>query len=142
MTVGLPKEFHGAVEQGGGGGNTAPPAAQPQKNFPMAREQSRNWVFTLNNYTDDDIKDITTWTDRGVEGVGYGKEVGDSGTPHLQGFLVFTKKVSLSTVKDLNGRMHIERMRGKLTQSIAYCSKQDSLTILGKCWAPSAPVAL
>lgn len=98
----------------------------------MSYGQSRNWVFTLNNYTEEEVKDIETWTDKGVEGVGYGKEVGENGTPHLQGFLVMAKKSALSTVKKLNPRMHLERMRGKLTQSIAYCSKQDNLTIIGK----------
>jgi len=98
----------------------------------MSYSQSRNWVFTLNNYTEEELKDIETWTDKGVEGVGYGKEVGANGTPHLQGFLVMTKKSAMSTVKALNSRMHLERMKGKLTQSIAYCSKQDSLTIIGK----------
>jgi len=98
----------------------------------MSYSQSRNWVFTLNNYTEKELKDIETWTSKGVEGVGYGKEVGENGTPHLQGFLVMTKKSAMSTVKTLNSRMHLERMKGKLTQSIAYCSKQDSLTIIGK----------
>jgi len=118
----------------GWGGNTRPPTPgiRHKKIFPMARSQSRNWVFTLNNYTEEEVKDIETWTDKGVEGVGYGKEVGENGTPHLQGFLVMTNKSALSTVKKLNPRMHLERMKGKLTQSIAYCSKQDTLTVIGK----------
>lgn len=99
----------------------------------MSYSQSRNWVFTLNNYTEAEIKDIETWTDKGAEGIGYGKEVGENGTPHLQGFIVMQKKCAMKTVKELNKRMHLERMKGRLTQSMAYCSKQDSLTIVGKC---------
>jgi len=99
----------------------------------MARAQSRNWVFTLNNFTDEEVKDISGWNEeKGVQGVGYGKEVGENGTPHLQGFLVMKNKCSMSTVKKLNSRMHLERMKGRLEQSITYCSKQDSLTIIGK----------
>jgi len=86
----------------------------------------------LNNWTEEDCKDIETWIDRGVEGIGYGKEIGENKTPHLQGFIVMKKKCGLKTVKELNKRMHLERMKGRITQSIAYCSKQSDLVKFGK----------
>lgn len=64
--------------------------------------QSTNWVFTLNNYTDDEvikigglIFDEKPWDHNSskVRGVAYAHEVGEKeGTPHLQGFLQLTKK--------------------------------------------------
>jgi len=113
-------------------GNTGPLfAILHQKNM---SKQSKNWVFTLNNYTEEDIKDIETWIAKGVEGVGYGKEVGANGTPHLQGFIVMQDKATMHKVKKLNQRMHLERMKGRITQSIAYCSKQAELVTVGKCF--------
>jgi len=79
------------------------------------------------------VKDIETWDEtKGVQGVGYGKEVGENGTPHLQGFIVMLKKCGMATVKALNKRMHLEKMKGRIEQSVEYCSKQDSLTVIGK----------
>lgn len=93
--------------------------------------KSFNWVFTLNNYTEAEIKDIETWTSKGAQGVAYGKEVGENGTPHLQGYIRMKTRVCMKQVKELNKRMHIEKMRGKLQDSEKYCSKQSELTIIG-----------
>jgi len=94
-------------------------------------KQSRNWVFTLNNYTEEEVKGMDGWLEKGVEGIGYGREVGENGTPHLQGFIIMKEKATMHKVKKLNQRMHLEKMRGRITQSIAYCSKQDQLTVIG-----------
>lgn len=102
-------------------------------NSKMARQQSKYWVFTLNNYTEEELKDISSWTKTGVKGVAYGKEQGENGTPHLQGFIVMEKRCELGTVKKLNKRMHLERMKGNIRQNEDYCSKQDNLTVIGKC---------
>jgi len=98
----------------------------------MSRNQTRNWVFTLNNYTESEIKDMETWTDKGVQGIGYEKEVGKEGTPHLQGFIVMNKKASISTLKTLNKRMHLEPMKGRIDHNITYCSKEGNFTKIGK----------
>jgi len=91
--------------------------------------KSKNWCFTLNNYTEEDIKDIALWE---CKGVAYGKEVGENGTPHLQGFVCFKNQVRFQTVKDLHAKAHWEIMHGRLDQNKAYCSKQGELTIHGK----------
>lgn len=73
---------------------------QPQRS--KKQTQSTNWVFTLNNYTDDEvikigglIFDEKPWDHNSskVRAVAYAHEVGEKeGTPHLQGFLQLTKK--------------------------------------------------
>lgn len=102
-------------------------------------DQSSNWVFTLNNYTEQEVADISTWVNKGARGIGYSKEVGESGTPHLQGFICMTKKCGLKKIKALNNRMHIEVMRGKIKDSEKYCSKQASLSIIGDMPTEKAP---
>jgi len=91
--------------------------------------KSKNWCFTLNNYTEADEKDISLWE---CKGVAYAHEIGDSGTPHLQGYVCFKNQVRLATCKELNNRAHWEIMKGTLTDNQKYCSKQGQLVVHGK----------
>lgn len=104
-------------------------------------KQSSNWVFTLNNYTEEDLKDLTTWTEKGAGGVAYAKEVGASGTPHLQGYVHMKSKARLKKMKELSKKCHWEVMKGKLIDSEKYCSKQGQLVILGKYNRSGAPAS-
>jgi len=57
--------------------------------------QTKCYVWTLNNYTEEEIFEISTSvfnTTKKIEYICFGKEIGDSGTPHLQGYLELTKK--------------------------------------------------
>jgi len=83
------------------------------------------FVFTLNNYTDAEEMSIKTITN--VKWLIFGKEIGENGTPHLQGACVIGKQLALSTIKRFPGlsRAHIEKMMGTPQQSLLYCSKED-----------------
>ena len=96
-----------------GGGNTKSPPAP-----------SKKWTFTLNNYTDEEV-DVFCSNCSKVGQYFFGKEVGESGTPHLQGFVeFFAKKRPLAVFKGLGlDRIHWEKMRGTIDQSIVYYSK-------------------
>jgi len=56
-----------------------------------------------------------------------GKEVGENGTPHIQGAAVLGKQTAFSTIKKIPGmvRAHIEVMHGTPHDSLVYCSKED-----------------
>lgn len=85
---------------------------------------SRNWVFTLNNYTEQDIQDI-----KDCEALTYlvfGFEIGESGTPHLQGFCIHEKKTSLGVMKKIIPKAHWEMARGTAVQAAAYCKKDGN----------------
>ena len=58
-------------------------------------KQNVNWVFTINNPTEDD--NPQRWD--GVRYLVYQKEKGKEGTQHYQGYVVFEKKKSLGGVK-------------------------------------------
>lgn len=52
-----------------------------------------------------------------------GKEVGEEGTHHLQGYIVFKDTKRLSAVKKINARAHWEQSKGTTTDNYNYCSK-------------------
>lgn len=83
--------------------------------------RSRYWCFTLNNYTEEDITNITILRCDYV----FQEEKGENGTPHLQGILMFKNACSFRSVKKKIPRAHIERCKNKLA-SIKYCSKPDT----------------
>lgn len=95
-----------------------------------------NWVFTWNNYSEDDIKYLYSLVPDKVRYLAFSKEVGASGTPHLQGFLNLAKNQRFSFVKKLLPKCHIENMKGRMDQNEAYCSKQTELTEIGEKPSP------
>jgi len=98
------------------------------------RIRATRWCFTLNNYTAAEIKslDVKTSDKQLCSYIVYGKEVGDSGTPHLQGYLELTSKRELSTVKLVVGnRAHIECAKGTSKQASDYCKKDGAFTERG-----------
>jgi len=61
----------------------------------------------------------------------YGKEVGDSGTPHLQGFICHKQPKSLKQVIKAIPGAHIEVMLGRVDHNVTYCGKDGDTVILG-----------
>jgi len=94
---------------------------------------AKNWCFTLNNYTEDDIKRLSELVDAGkAEYLVFGKEVGDSGTPHLQGFITLNRKGRLASVKKLIGsNPHLEIARNVIA-SVQYCKKEGDWVEFGQ----------
>jgi hypothetical protein len=93
------------------------------------RVQVKNWCFTLNNYNDENINAIDSIDCLYVV---YGKEVGENGTPHLQGTICFALKKAFQKVKDLlTGNPHLESTK-KLIESITYCKKDGNFVERGE----------
>lgn len=88
---------------------------------------SKRWCFTLNNYDETELVSLRqSLSQKEIRYAIFGKEVGDSGTPHLQGYLSSTKAKRLSGVKKLVGdRAHVEVAKGDERQNRSYCSKSD-----------------
>lgn len=94
-----------------------------------APPRHRNWVFTLNNYTEPQRLTINEYaSSRVVEFCVYQPEVGASGTPHLQGLFIFREAIDRDTIRGNLGvrGIHLEIMRGTLEEAEAYCTKEDS----------------
>lgn len=65
-----------------------------------------------------------------------GKEQGEEGTPHLQGYIVFKNKKRFSTVKQFVGaRAHVEpkSKRSTPTEASDYCKKDGDYQEFGEC---------
>ena len=92
--------------------------------------QSKRWVFTLNNYAESDFAHFHDAPDRAY--VIIGKEVGESGTPYLQGYITFHKNKRLSPVKIIHPRAHWEIARESTYECIKYCSKDGDFHEVGE----------
>lgn len=99
--------------------------------------KSKYWVFTLNNYTQEDYTTLSEA--RNNEEIGYlvaGREVGESGTPHLQGYVEFKRRIrgrTISTILPCLTRAHFELRRGTAEQAAQYCQKEDNNCIEFGC---------
>lgn len=83
----------------------------------------RNMIFTLNNYSDDEIAIIKTKFKYNY--LVFGFEVGEEGTPHLQGYVEFKNSVLFSTLKNKLPRAHWDKRRGTPKEASDYCKKDD-----------------
>lgn len=94
----------------------------------MPTLQARFWCFTLNNYSDAELQRYSELTllPGGPNYLLFGREVGESGTPHLQGYIEFPSKKGFGAVKALLGeRVHLEKRRGSQQEATDYCRKSD-----------------
>lgn len=89
--------------------------------------RKRGWVFTVNNYTEADEKwflDLDLVEER-IRYIKVGREVGEAGTPHLQGYIEFTGVTSFARAKAVCRGGHIEPRMGSPAQAQDYCGKED-----------------
>lgn len=106
---------------------------------------AKRWVFTLNNPSEDEsfflaLHGVETNNDEGYfKYLIFGRETGESGTPHLQGFFVLKNKERLTTIKRIPGfaRCHLEVSRGTFKQASDYCKKDGDFDEYGT--PPPAP---
>ncbi|BBI18985.1 replication-associated protein [Circovirus ialtag] len=115
-----------ASPRSGGSGGRARPA-------PAYR-----WCFTVNNWTEEEYGLIASIPRSSVKYLIIGKEVGESGTPHLQGFVNFKKKLRRSALKRLPGftRAHVQSANGTDLENQRYCQKGGQYLEIG---CPSRP---
>lgn len=95
--------------------------------------QGTRWCFTLNNPTSGEEGALADLLDSDHVRYGvYGRETGEEGTPHFQGFVIFTSNRRFNNVKALLGdRYHIELARGTNKQADDYCKKDGNFNTYG-----------
>lgn len=93
--------------------------------------KTNRFCFTRNNYTDLDVAILNTDLTNMFTYWCYGKEVGECGTPHLQGYFEFPNnmKLRISAAQKRLSQLGLEGFaifpaKGNALQNITYCSKQ------------------
>lgn len=93
-----------------------------------------NYCATLNNYSTEDWNELTRPNSK-LQYIIVGKEVGESGTPHLQIYFQLAKQCKLQTIKNWGGpwkKMHLESARGTPEQASTYCKKDGDFIEIGE----------
>lgn len=95
---------------------------------------SRNYCWTLNNYTDEEYDYLVS--KELVDELNYhivAKEVGESGTPHLQGYTVFKNSLRMTGAKKLfrSNKIHLEHRKGTHEEASDYCKKTNEYKEFG-----------
>lgn len=93
--------------------------------------RSRNYCFTLNNYTETKLnwlKDVPINGDKPfARYIVFGEEIAPTtGTPHLQGYIELSNAMTISALKKRlqSNEIHIEERKGTALQAITYCKKE------------------
>lgn len=93
-------------------------------------------MFTLNNYTPEDVVRLSGLLDEEsqVKYLIFGKEVApETGTPHLQGFVIFGRPFRFRRVKALiSDRAYVANARGTSEQCRDYCKKEGDFEEFGE----------
>lgn len=97
---------------------------------PTVNQRARAWCFTLNNYDENAECQLRRLN---CQYLVYGREIGTSGTPHLQGYVYFTHNKTRSATKAvLPGNPHLEMRLGSHTQASVYCKKDGDFIERGE----------
>lgn len=98
----------------------------------------RNFCFTVNNYNDFDVERLSTFfKEEKARYLVFGKEVGEQGTPHLQGYCELETQLRFNNLKNkFVPGAHIEKRRGTAAQAANYCKKDGDYEEMGKISNP------
>lgn len=91
----------------------------------------RHWCFTLNNPTGSECSFLEAMVDNKslcVRYIIFQLERGEEGTPHYQGYVEFTDRMSMSKIHLILGfeRIAMYYRRGSREQARDYCKKEDT----------------
>lgn len=91
--------------------------------YTLIQMAAKNWCFTLNNWNDiDEVKLDTMFLHGHFNYIVWGREMAQTGTPHLQGYVQLKKKLRLNQVRQLiSPRAHLEISRGSPDMAARYC---------------------
>lgn len=92
-----------------------------------SRPLAKHWAgCTINNYTPLDLMCFEVAIKPLADYFVYGKEIGDTGTPHLQFMVCFKAKKTLVTVKKLiqtQGHWEPKHLKSTMLRASNYCKK-------------------
>ena len=86
---------------------------------------SKHLCFTLNNHTNENINRLMD--DSSIEQLSMQEETGESGTPHLQGYVKFKTKLRPLSIFKNDFKAHWEKCK-HIKEAIIYTQKSDTRT--------------
>jgi hypothetical protein len=107
----------------------------------MSKRQ-RRWSLTLNNPEDEVLKHLNGIDERYVKYAIFAQEVGEKGTPHIQGFIHFKNAKTLTATKKFLGseKWHLEASQGTDWENREYCTKEEDWFEIGEAPLEHGPV--
>ena len=93
---------------------------------PTKTNPHKSWCFTINNYTPEDLRFVKNLE---CQRLAVGEEVGENGTPHLQGFVIFKKGYRFSGMKKIFPRAHLQIAKS-WQHAWNYCIKDGKFHIV------------
>lgn len=95
--------------------------------------------FTINNYDETTISTLSLLVpDEKATYIVFGREIGESGTRHLQGYIELPRKLRFASIKRFLGeRAHLESRRGSAEQAATYCKKDGDYSEFGELSLPN-----
>lgn len=96
--------------------------------------RSRGWTFTINNCKKDVVKEgiELLHRDKLIRYCILADEIGEQGTEHVQGFILFNDAKSFKKVKNLfQDKAHIEPQKSGVINNMVYCMKDDDYIEIG-----------
>ena len=99
----------------------------------MPSPQGTRWCFTINNPSEDDKTAVADLLSGDTVRYGVvGREQGESGTPHLQGFVIFRRNIRIRRLTSFLRRAHLELARGATHVAAEYCKKEGDFDEYGE----------
>lgn len=109
----------------------------------MGRVRSNRVCFTVNNYELSDVDFIAKYSEKDYcLFIACGQEIGENGTPHLQGFVHIDRDPQKCGIKfwkeelKFSNAAHFENARGTDDQNREYCTKEGPYFISGEPQGP------
>lgn len=88
--------------------------------MPKQDSPARDWCFTINNPSEKDWEKVWAFDYKYLV---FQAEIGEEGTPHLQGFVQWTAVIRLTALKKFHKKAHWEKRRGTPYEAAHYCKK-------------------
>ncbi len=90
-------------------------------------KKAKHWCYTINNPTEADKSPDDEMMAYHVCGM----ETGEDGTPHYQGYMCFKNRQTMTALKKIMPRAHLEVMRGTPQEASDYCKKDGEFLEMG-----------
>lgn len=91
--------------------------------------RARNWVFTINNFTEEDIEQVNRLKKECKAIIAEKEHCNGEGTPHIQGYVSFNERIYRNQLSRWLPRAYLEIAKGGWKENWRYCSKERNVFI-------------